>query len=217
MEREQKLIFTRHLATQFNRERRLMGRKFDLSIERDGQIESFIESLNRFNDKEKIDPKLASIISSPLQRCLETSQLIKTTLHIPHETSISDLVTETDLGDFSGYKGSDLRSEYGNMVDEWMHNPCSFIFPNGEGYKDVESRVRKFMDFLNDSSEFEDKTHLIVCSHVDFIKMFLLAAQSRSFDERRSFDIKNGSISVVEIRKDDLKRNCEYKVVLVNF
>jgi broad specificity phosphatase PhoE len=218
MEGERKLIFVRHLATQFNRERRLMGRKFDLPILEDDQLVIFRETLNRIREAEMIDPDLSLVVSSPLLRCLQTSKIIKSFFGIQNEIQVSDLIVETDLGDFAGFRGKDLRANFGNkVIEDWMFRPASFTFPGGESYVDLESRVEGFLGFLNSNPEWRNKRNLFICTHGDFIKMFLLVVQSRSFDERRRFDIKNGSISIVRIKKNELEEMPKYEIVLVNF
>ncbi|HSX49258.1 MAG TPA: histidine phosphatase family protein [Candidatus Saccharimonadales bacterium] len=216
MDKERKLVLTRHLATQFNRDGKLMGRTIDLPIIKDLQVQIFTQNLDRLVKDYDINPQKTVIISSPLQRCKETAEIIKSTLEIPSPILIFDLITETDLGDFTGYKSSSLRNKFNGLVDQWMHNPSTFQFPNGESYEEVKTRVTKFLDSIQNVPNIATISNIFICTHVDFIKMLLLTIQNKSFDERRSFDIKNGSFSVITTGANS-DQSVKYKILSTNF
>lgn len=215
MDKERRLILTRHLATQFNRDGKLMGRTIDLPIIRDLQVHTFIQNLHNLANDYDINPPTTMIISSPLQRCKETAEIIKSTIGVPNPIVISDLVTETDLGDFTGFKSSSLRDEFNGLIDQWMHNPSTFQFPNGESYEEVKTRVIKFLDSIQNNPNLTTISNIFLCTHVDFIKMLLLTVQNKSFDERRSFDIKNGSFSVITTESNN-DQSVKYKILSTN-
>ena len=103
------------------------------------------------------------------------------------------------MGDFADKKASDLRAKYGRSVDIWMHEPERFVFPGGESYQDVKIRVNNIKE---DVLRLYKQKVVILCSHVDIIKMFICEVEGKSFNTRRFFSVPNGSISILSINKD---------------
>jgi broad specificity phosphatase PhoE len=190
-----KIILVRHLATPNNRNRIIMGRSIDASIVPDEQVQEFETKITALAQQYDIHGDHVTLLSSPLKRCLDTSNLIRDVLESSEPVTVIDELIETDMGQFEGHTGSDLKAEFPDLVEQWMHRPEGFRFPGGESYDEVAGRVDQVMKRL---LEMDTENHIFVCTHVDLIKMVLLKLQGKGFNERRSIDVTNGSIVVLE-------------------
>jgi len=198
---ERKIILSRHLATQFNRNGIIMGANIDAPIIKDRQVGEFTKKIllvREILDESTLDNIV--FISSPLKRCEETTDIIKNVLNPSKQTHFLGWLTETDMGDFTGKTGHELKKQYGELVDQWMFTPETFCFPGGESYLQVKQRVKNGLKEI--LLKHENKT-IIICTHVDIIKMIILEALGLSFNRRRYFEIPNGSVSTLSILKDD--------------
>lgn len=195
---DKRIFLIRHAKTEFNVSGDIMGGIIDLGIlENDQEIQSLKNKISRLRDQYGIDSREVLIISSPLRRCLQTSVVVKELLEVNSEVVTDRNIIETDMGNFTGKNAKNLREEYGSLVDDWMYNPEDFKFPGGESYQEVRERVRKFIGKI--TSELEHYRFLIICSHVDIIKMMVCEVMGISFNTRRDFSVPNSSISILTL------------------
>lgn len=198
---ERNVLLVRHLRTEYNNTGMIMGGKIDIGIKKDEKsINEFVEKFKNARDRYQIKQEEVVIISSPLLRCQETSLIMRDIIGSEVEILTDGRLQETDMGDFADKKANDLRTEYGKSIDIWMHEPESFSFPGGESYQDVKKRVNSIKEDV--LKLYKQKT-IILCSHVDIIKMFICEVEGKSFNTRRFFSIPNGSISILSFSKDN--------------
>ncbi|MBE0695817.1 MAG: histidine phosphatase family protein [Anaerolineaceae bacterium] len=96
--------------------------------------------------------KLARIYTSPLQRAVETAQILSAHLGIPYETT--GALREFDCGVAEG--GADAHSWglWQWVWDEWhMHRRFESKIEDGESYLDLVARFRPFVEGLYSSPE----------------------------------------------------------------
>lgn len=203
-----KIVLVRHLATANNLSKVIMGRSIDVDITQGEQVEIFEGKIKAIVAKSVVDSNNSDIFSSPLNRCLSTALIIKNVVQKNEPIVILDDLVETDMGVFEGQTGVQLRKKYPDLLDQWMYNPQNFQFPGGESYTQLSVRVRKVVHDLM-GRELSDFT--FICTHVDWIKMFLLEIQGRQFNERRSFDIPNGNIALLT------KNNQQFEIISPNW
>ena len=79
------------------------------------------------------------IFCSDLKRAIESAQL---GFGDKYEIISDPRLRECNYGDFT-QKPSEFKSD----MNEWIERP----FPNGESYKDMEGRVREFLDSLKEN------------------------------------------------------------------
>ncbi len=192
-ENERSLFLVRHLATRFNRSGLIMGRSIDAGI-LEKEKGYFLDRVERFG--ELYEPKSPIYVSSPMRRCRQTAALLNEKFGGKYLT-IEERFIETDMGEFSGKKGINLRKEYGDLVDEWMYSPETFCFPQGECYSDMRRRVKEGLKVQ--LKNLPERSDLVLVSHVDIIKVILSDVLGFSFDNRRYISIPTGSISVVGV------------------
>jgi broad specificity phosphatase PhoE len=197
--KERDLVLVRHMATVNNKSGVIMGRRIDAGI-LESEKEPFQKKILALTRNPSLRLDQAVVISSPRKRCSQTAELIREQAGIISKIVFKNQFDETDMGEFSGKRGQDLRDEYGGLIDLWMFQPEEFGFPNGEAYSEVEQRVSFGLKWL--ISTYSDQTVILV-SHVDIIKMILSKVLDFPFNNRRYLVVPPGSISVVRILADE--------------
>ncbi len=198
------LILTRHLATPNNRSGSIMGNVLNIDIIDDKQaINDLRKKILLVAKGWDINSNNTLVCSSPLKRCLSTSGIISDALGLSGNLLIMKELEETDMGDFSGKNTIELRKEFGPLVDQWMFNPEGFKFPNGESYSSLKDRVGKAFEKIQNEIQQNGYRYVFACTHVDLIKMAMAKVMDFSFNNRRSFVIGNGSISLLSLNDDN--------------
>ena len=134
---------------------------------------------------------LAAIVSSPLDRCLDTAGFISEGRD--QEIQVDERVVEVRYGDWTGVELKTLYKQ--PMWKVVQSHPSAAVFPNGEALAAVSARavsaVREWNDKLG-----PDATYLI-CSHGDVIKALLADALGMHLDAFQRIQVDPCSVSVV--------------------
>lgn len=133
-------------------------------------------------------PSGARIISSPLQRCVQTAQAYGV------DVEISDRLIELDYGDFDLTSMADIAPE---TMAEWRANP-TFTPPNGESLQQLADRVGGLLD---DLVAGETSTDVALFSHVSPIKAAMAWALGVGIEISWRSHVAQASISVIEVSK----------------
>lgn len=83
----------------------------------------------------------AAIVSSPLQRCLDTIDILRAAHPDLGPPSIDQRFIETDWGTWVGRTLSDVRSEYGEAMTRNEARGLDFRPDGGESPRDVQARL----------------------------------------------------------------------------
>jgi probable phosphomutase (TIGR03848 family) len=138
--------------------------------------------------------KIARVISSPLERTLETAAIL---FDSNVEVATEDRLLECDYGDWQGTKLSELSThELWPIVQQ---RPDEMIFPNGESMNEMSKRaceaVREWDAQL--TSEHGDKVVWAAVSHGDIIKAICADAMGLPLRKFQSLLIEPASVSVI--------------------
>lgn len=137
--------------------------------------------------------KFDQIISSPIQRCIETVQIFNGQLEV-----IDDF-QEVDYGDWSGRKLSSLMRN--KAWQEVYKSPASIRFPNGETLPEVQTRAIKGLDlYLKPKAK-----NILISTHSDVVKVLVLHALGTHLNSIDKLQINNASISIIERDKSGLR------------
>ena len=145
--------------------------------------------------------EIKRVISSPLQRCLETI----TPWHTAHGKSIIEIdrnFIESDYGSWTGQKLSELSKE--PLWKEVQKKPSKVTFPAGESFKAMFDRVSKGLDQIIDS--LNDDDNVIIVSHGDIIKLAIAKILDLPIDNFQKLVIDPASISIVKVEKQEESR-----------
>lgn len=139
-----RLLVVRHGKTDWNIQGRVQGTvNTNINLEGINQAEEMAEKLK--------DEKIDLIISSPLNRALQTASIInrgKTTI------ITDDRIIERDFGEFEG-----LRKDEYDVKSFWNYNK-NIKYEKAENVRDLFKRVYDFLDEIK--IKYAEKTILVV-------------------------------------------------------
>ena len=152
------LYITRHGQTYWNVEKRLQGQG-NSELTENGILGA--EKLSeRFED---ID--IDCIISSPLQRTMHTSEIIRGKKDIPIYTD--DGLMEIDIGEFSSKTLEEMKEISPQLVEKILNDPYTNSYPNGENLVEFYDRC---VDALKRIAKKYDGKTVLVVSHGGVLK-----------------------------------------------
>ena len=137
---------------------------------------------------------LAAVVTSPLQRCLETTELMLEG-HAPVDRHVDERIGEVRYGDWTG--GELKRLAKDPLWKVVQSHPSAMTFPGegGEAMRDMQGRavtaVREWNVRLG-----EDAVYAVV-SHGDVIKAVLADALGMHFDQFQRLVVDPSSVSIV--------------------
>lgn len=134
---------------------------------------------------------LATVVSSPLQRCLQTLA------PLTDSPTVDDRLTEIDYGHWTGRELRKLSKE--PMWKVVQQHPSAAVFPEGEALADVSTRA---VAAVREWDCKVAKTHgpqalWLACTHGDVIKAILADALGLHLDSFQRIVVDPGSISVI--------------------
>jgi probable phosphomutase (TIGR03848 family) len=185
------VILVRHGRTTANAAGLLAGRTPGVQLDEVGrrQAERTAERISAV--------KIASLVSSPLERCRQTSAIILGQQPERMRPSISAAITEADYGDWQGHKLSDLvREPLWSVV---QRHPSEATFPGGESMSAMQARAVKAIRLQDAKTE---KLHgpdavWVAVSHADIIKSILADALGMHLDLFQRISVGPASISII--------------------
>ncbi len=127
-----KLILVRHGETDWNRDNRVQGHS-DIGLNERGkeQARCLAEHLK--------DESIIAIYSSPLRRAWETALAIAEFHQLP--VQVEPDLAELDVGEMDGLTFEQMRSQYGDILREWMRDAGPVKMPNGESLEELQGRA----------------------------------------------------------------------------
>jgi broad specificity phosphatase PhoE len=144
------------------------------------------------------DVTLDALYSSPLERCLETAQLVAKLQDV--EVEVDEGLTEINTGDWTGKSFEELRRE--NSFGAFNEFRCGTRPPNGELMLEVQTRM--VATILRLSEKHPQKT-LGIVSHSDPIKAVLAYFLGVPLDLASRIMTDPASVSILEIRERDAR------------
>ena len=131
------------------------------------------------------------LISSPLERCIQTVTPFSTAVKLPIETD--EHFVEVDYGSWSNRALKDLGAE--PLWRTVQAHPSAAVFPDGEGLAAVSARAAAGIRDIRLSAQ-QDQT-VLICSHGDVIKAILADALGMHLDAFQRIVVAPASISVI--------------------
>ena len=137
---------------------------------------------------------LDAIYASPLQRAVETAEIIRGDRNIP--VYPTDGLQEMGVGEWEGLLVSEIDEKYPGWYDVWRTAPTKVRLKGGEPFTETQKRAWK--TFWEIVKKHEGKTVLIV-SHMMCISSILLTIAGIPLDEIWQHPIGNGALNIVEV------------------
>jgi len=155
---------------------------------------------------------LASVVSSPLERCRQTARAILERQDGSPSTPIEKGITECDYGQWQGRALRDLASE--PLWSVVQNQPSAAVFPGGEGLAGMQARavaaIRRHDAAVAD--EHGAGAVWAAVSHGDIIKAVLADALGMHLDLFQRLSVGPASVSIIRYgagRPDVIAMNTE--------
>ncbi len=140
---------------------------------------------------------LAAIVTSPLERCIETAQVIRAAQPNDPGWQVDDRLIECGYGDWTGKALKDLTKD--PLWKVVQAQPSAVRFPNGEALAEMAARavaaVRDWDERLGDDAVW------VACTHGDIIKAVVADALGLHLDQYQRIVPDPCSVSVVRYTK----------------
>jgi probable phosphomutase (TIGR03848 family) len=134
---------------------------------------------------------LACVVSSPLERCLETAATLTADRDL--EVVTDERLGECRYGDWTGQELKKLVKE--PMWKVVQAHPSAAVFPGGEALRDTQARAVAAVRERN--AALGDEATWALVSHGDVIKALLADALGMHLDMFQRIQVDPASVSVV--------------------
>ena len=129
--------------------------------------------------------RLDRIVSSPMNRALETAQAVAT----GRPVEVDDRLREFDYGRWEGLTAEETEARDPELRASWDADPAATTAPGGESGATVAARAREFLTEivaheLGSESEAEDERRVLVVAHGTFNRILLCVALGVPVRER---------------------------------
>lgn len=136
------------------------------------------------------------LVSSPLERCIETADgILAKRAEVQRQTD--DGLTECDYGQWTGRPLAELAEE--PLWPAIQRSPSGVTFPGGESMLGMAERATAA---VSRRVALHPEGTVVIVSHGDVIKAILSEALGQSLDQFQRIVIGPGSISVVHYQDD---------------
>lgn len=185
------VILVRHGRTTANAAGLLAGRAAGVTLDQLGREQAALTG-----DRLAAVP-VVGVVSSPLERCQQTAQLIlDRQAGTPYAPLEPDL-TECDYGQWQGRTLSDLATE--DLWSAVQSQPSSVIFPGGESMAAMQARavaaIRRHDAAFE--AEYGPGAVWVAVSHGDVIKSIVADALGMHLDLFQRINVGPASVSIV--------------------
>lgn len=185
------VILVRHGRTAANASGLLAGRAPGVSLDQIGRDQAAVTG-------DRLAPvSLVGVVSSPLERCQQTAQLVLDRQDGSPYSPIEPALTECDYGQWQGRKLSELAGE-----DLWQvvqSQPSAAVFPGGESMAAMQARSVAAIRRHDAAFEAEHgpESVWVAVSHGDVIKSILADALGMHLDLFQRLSVDPASVSIV--------------------
>ena len=184
------LLLIRHGENDFVKTGKLPGRLPGIHLNENGQkqAEALGAALN--------DVPIKAIYSSPLERAIETAELIAKARNLPiiQEPGLRD----SDVGTWQGKSLKVLR--HTNAWKIVQNAPSRFQFPEGESFIDLQTRIANALE--NIIKKYNKPKHIIaVVFHADAIKLAVSHFLGLPLDHFQRLGCDTGSVTALYVNE----------------
>ncbi len=145
------------------------------------------------------DTQLKAVYSSPLDRAMQTAQIIAK-LHGLKVEKRPNLI-ETALGDWEGKSVKRLSRD--KRWRQLQEHPSQFRFPGGEWMVDQQARLVTEVQTL--CTEHKATDHFAIVGHADPLKLIIAYYIGLPLDSFQRLGLDTASVSTLEIRDKETR------------
>jgi probable phosphomutase (TIGR03848 family) len=140
---------------------------------------------------------VVAVVSSPLERCRQTADVVAAALKKPVEVQTDERFTECGYGDWTGRPLKDLAKE--PLWKAVQAHPSGVTFPGGESMREMQARgveaVRDWDRVL--AGQHGDEALWVASSHADVIKAIIADALGMHLDHFQRIVVDPASVSAI--------------------
>lgn len=137
--------------------------------------------------------RLAAVVSSPLERTVQTAEAIAGQQRSPAEVALDDRIGECRYGDWTNQPLADLAKL--PLWREVQQRPSSVTFPAGESLPSMQARALTAVHEWN--ATLPERAVYVLVSHGDVIKSIVADALGMHLDAFQRIVIDPASVSVI--------------------
>jgi alpha-ribazole phosphatase/probable phosphoglycerate mutase len=135
---------------------------------------------------------LLAAYSSPMERALQTADIIKSKIGLPIQAH--NAFREMELGPWQGLSEMEVAQSYPAEWKTWNHCPAELDIQGRETLNQLLERV------LNGIiSIYQEHSNILVVTHVAIIRVLLLWSENESLNMYKSIHVPNAEIFKIEI------------------
>jgi probable phosphomutase (TIGR03848 family) len=185
------VILVRHGRTTANVDGVLAGRAAGVRLDQLGR-----EQAARTAERLAVVP-LVGIVSSPLERCRQTSRFIADKQPGSPTIELDKAITECDYGEWQGRALGDLAKE--KLWSVVQSHPSAAVFPGGESMSAMQARSVAAIRRHDAAFEAQNGPGAVwvAVSHGDVIKSILADALGMHLDLFQRISVGPASVSIV--------------------
>jgi broad specificity phosphatase PhoE len=152
-----RIFFVRHGESQANVDRIFSNRGWKHPLTQRGreQVEALATKL--------VDRRVIAVCSSPIQRAVESAQIITLRLRIPHQ--IEPGLAEWDVGIYEDRPHDEGAAAYAEVEQEWASGRLDARIPQGESCSEVRARFAAFILRLIEEFNTRPDVALVLVGH----------------------------------------------------
>jgi probable phosphomutase (TIGR03848 family) len=185
------VILVRHGRTTANATGLLAGRADGVSLDQIGREQAALTG------ERLAAVPVVGVVSSPLERCQQTAQLIVDRQAGNPYAPVEPDLTECDYGQWQGRTLSDLATE--DLWSTVQSQPSAVIFPGGESMAAMQARavaaIRRHDAAFE--AEYGAGAVWVAVSHGDIIKSIIADALGMHLDLFQRINVGPASVSIV--------------------
>lgn len=139
---------------------------------------------------------LEAVVSSPLERCLETADALISDRGRP-AVEVDDRLTECDFGDWTGRPLARLARE--KLWQAVQRHPSSVTFPGGESLRSIQARAVEAIRSHDARVGVDAGPNAVwaAVSHGDVIKAVVADALALHLDLFQRLAVEPGSVTII--------------------
>ena len=184
------IIVVRHGETEWNRDKIFQG-QLDSPLSELGikQAQAVAHALK--------DETIDAAYSSDLGRAAHTAKIIVE----PHGLNVAfeQRLRERHLGVFQGLKKEEIKSRFGNDLDQYRSGDPNHVIPGGESSR---QRYERSTSCLLDIVKKHEGKQILIVTHGGVLRGFLEMTLKLPMNRKRHFSLYNASIARFSVIKD---------------
>ncbi len=192
------IYLMRHGESTGNKEKAFQGWS-NVHLSEQGKIQA--KKLADYLFGEKIN--LRKIFSSPLNRAMETAELLTICSTSPDIITV-DGFRSINVGEWGGMVISRVKEDFPKEYNIWKHSPTKFRFPKGESLTDVHNRSQaSLIHILHKYIDFGGS--IAIVSHMITIKALALWMLEKNLANiwKKEYTVPNTGIMVFKVEKEE--------------